>query len=70
MSEKRIEVNTYIVRYICDECGEGEMFPTGTCLDSLPPQYPHKCHKCGASKTFIGITYPRTVYQEAEGNQE
>lgn len=64
MAEKRTEVKTYVVRYICDDCGEGEMVPTGLCLSIWPAQYPHKCNKCGASETFIGSTYPRTVYEE------
>lgn len=64
MAEKRTEVKTYVVRYICDDCGEGEMVPTGQCLTSWPAKYPHKCSKCGASATFTGSSYPRTVYKE------
>jgi len=43
--------------YVCDECGEGNMRPTGMALTSHPVQYPHVCDKCGASQTFY-VNYP------------
>ena len=66
MSEHDKEVKTYQVVYICDACGEGEMRPTGSLLLTAPPQYPHVCDKCGASKTFREI-YPRLEYRKFEG---
>ena len=54
MAEKRTEVRTIMVRLMCDKCGEGEMKPTGVALMSHPPQYPHKCDKCGAETTIRG----------------
>ncbi len=57
MPEIKHKVKTYEVNYRCDECGEGEMEPTGRQHLTSPPQYPHKCNYCGAKKTF-GIVYP------------
>lgn len=56
--EIRQEVKTYKVHYMCDDknCG-GEMQPTGLCLTSMPPLYPHTCSQCGISKNFPD-TYP------------
>ena len=68
MTEKRTEVRTIMVRLMCDKCGEGEMKPTGVCLTSNPPQYPHKCNKCGAEVTVRGKTYPRAEYEEVPQN--
>jgi predicted RNA-binding Zn-ribbon protein involved in translation (DUF1610 family) len=52
MAEKKVEVRTYHVDYICDKCGEGFMRSTGMMLDSYPPQYPLKCSECGHEQTF------------------
>lgn len=38
--------------YHCDECADGYLRPTGVMLASNPPQYPHKCTCCDATKTF------------------
>jgi len=62
MSETEQEVKTYVVNYICDECGDGFMEPTGEIYLTNPPQYPHVCNKCGAKKTF-NKKYP---YQRLE----
>lgn len=64
MAEVRAEVKTYSITYHCSVCGIGEMLPTGIALLSSPPQYPHKCTKCGEEKTFR-FKYPRTVYEAA-----
>jgi uncharacterized Zn finger protein len=56
--EERFNIRQEEVAYICDTCGKGEMIPTGECLTSFPPQYPHKCNACGAIQTFSNITYP------------
>jgi hypothetical protein len=58
--EVRREVKTYIIEYECPECKEGNLYPTGRVLLSSPPQYPHKCNKCGYKETFRGIKYPKT----------
>ncbi len=58
MPEIEEEVKTYKVIYICDECFEGEMEWNGIGLTTYPMQYPHKCNKCGALKTFRDRHYP------------
>ena len=68
MAEKKTEVRTIMVRLMCDKCEGGEMKPTGLCLTSIPPQYPHKCDKCGAEVTVHRHTYPRTEYEEVTPN--
>jgi len=65
MPERKREAQTYIIRYYCDAEGcEGEMLPTGRCLTSSPPQYPHVCNECGAKKTFRNKIYPVASYEE------
>lgn len=58
MAEIEQEVKTFRVHYICDECGKGEMLPTGVMLASNPPQYPHECTKCDATTRFTDKKYP------------
>ncbi len=60
MSEKETEVRSVRVALECN-CG-GNMKFTGTELTSYPPQYPHKCEKCGKTKNVRGKTYPYTKY--------
>jgi hypothetical protein len=50
MKEIKTPVYNYVVRATC-ECG-GEFEPTGVVLRSYPPQYPHKCNKCGKEEVF------------------
>ena len=45
----------------CDECGT-KMKRYGVRLDIYPPQYPHKCPKCGAVQKALK-SYPDTVYK-------
>lgn len=65
--EKKVEVKTFIIKAICEKC-EGEMLPDGNVLTTFPPQYSHICNSCGASCTFY-CTYPKTIYEEIEANQ-
>lgn len=58
--EVSTEVKVIVVRMKC-ECG-GEMKPTGQCLTSYPPQYPHVCDKCGKKVTYR-IVYPDLRYE-------
>ena len=44
-------------RYVCDECGKGEMIYCGGLLLTFPPQYPHQCNQCGSSASFERV-YP------------
>jgi len=57
--ETKLATETVLVRMMC-ECG-GEMKPTGVCLTSNPPQYPHVCNKCGTNVTYY-VTYPEIRY--------
>ena len=57
--ETNIVVKTVLVKMLC-QCG-GEMKPTGTCLTSYPPQYPHVCNKCGTNATY-NVSYPEIRY--------
>jgi len=52
MSEVSKEAKTSMVRYICDECGDGEMLTTGMIYHTNPPQWEHRCNQCGTVKSF------------------
>ena len=39
--EIKTEVKVYNVDMECPQCHKGKMRPTGACLDSFPPIYPH-----------------------------
>lgn len=60
MPEMKTRVKMYSVEYVCDECRKGVMQSTGITLTSNPPQYPHRCNKCGAEQTFMEC-YPYTT---------
>ena len=55
--ERVAEAKALIVEMICDECKEGKMAPDGIMLFSDPPQYPHKCEKCGYKTNYL-FRYP------------
>jgi hypothetical protein len=57
--ERRYEIRQEEVAYVCDACREGEMLSDGFCLTSNPPQYPHRCNRCGHMQTF-DARYPFT----------
>jgi hypothetical protein len=63
MSEKRLEVKTYLVKKICDKCNEGEMKrdEVNIMLATYPPQYVHKCTKCGCKENYFE-SYPKIEY--------
>lgn len=47
-----------IVKMKCEKCGEGLMEKFGnTVLATYPPQYPHKCNKCGKVENYP-VEYP------------
>jgi hypothetical protein len=55
MPIKEFEVRTVGIDYICDECLEGKMLPTGgSMLLSDPPQFAHQCDNinCCAKANF------------------
>jgi hypothetical protein len=58
-----VKLETYMIEQICDSCQEGMMKPTGTALMSNPPQYQHKCDKCGHITSFF-VSYPVMEYRE------
>ena len=62
MPETRREVKTYLINYICDECGDGFMEPTGKMLLTNQPGFPHQCNKCEARETFSD-KYPKQVLE-------
>ena len=63
MGEIRRRVHTYAVDMLCPKCGEGIMRPEGrVVLLTSPPQYPHKCDKCGHIQSFFEC-YPRVEYE-------
>ena len=63
MSERKIKVDTYLIKCMCDEDGcDGEVLPTGIVLTSQPPIYPHKCNKCDKDYSF-GTRYPKQVLE-------
>ena len=63
MEEKKLMMKTFLLKMIC-ECG-GEFRAGNEVLMSYPPQYPHKCTKCGEERTFSGKSYPRLIHEEA-----
>lgn len=74
MAEMVAESKVLQVFMICDKCGRGEMRPTGECLMSNPPLYPHKCVVCGHIENFNFLyPYQRLVaieeLREAQGNE-
>ncbi len=65
--EERKEVKEILVDFRCPKCGVGFLRPTGTCLTSYPPIFPHKCNgeSCDYETSFKQV-YPRTEYEEIE----
>lgn len=64
------EAKVLIVEMVCDECGKGTMRPHGDdILSTYPPQYPHKCDKCGCEKTYHTY-YPKFKYIPIESLRE
>ena len=66
--EAKFELKKFIIRYFCEPCarkGGGEYLPTGVVLLSNPPQYPHKCNRCGETKVF-NQKYPRYEYEQMD----
>lgn len=52
------EAKVLIVYQVCEKCSEGLMERNGSPIFATnPPQYPHKCDKCGYRKSYP-ISYP------------
>ncbi len=62
MPEKRTEIKTFLVSYVCEKCEAGEMKPTGVMLTSDPPKWPHSCSACGHEQVFC-LKYPAVAYE-------
>lgn len=61
MDTKMVKADVYLEYKTCD-CG-GEFERHGNIvLSSYPPQYPHRCNKCGNTKSFTNV-YPRIIYK-------
>ena len=56
MGEVAKEAKRYIIKYICDKCGKGEMISTS------PPQWNHRCNECGHEQILDG-DYPRIEFR-------
>ena len=68
--EIKTPVNTRMVEYVCDECGEGKMLQEGeSVLAIYPPLYPHKCTNCGCIMNFY-VKYPYVEYFDSEEEKE
>lgn len=61
MTEAWTRMDTFKVDAICPKC-KGLMKPTGTILTSLPPQYVHRCEKCGFEEN-LNEMYPKIVHK-------
>jgi predicted RNA-binding Zn-ribbon protein involved in translation (DUF1610 family) len=63
MSETLKPMRVFLVEYVCDKCGEGEMMHGNVSITTNPPLYPHMCTKCGHTENFRSI-YPGYRYSE------
>ena len=63
MKIEKVEMITYKVKAKCEKCEEGYMQFRGETLLSYPPQYKHKCNKCGYEACYREI-YPKTIHEE------
>jgi hypothetical protein len=60
-SEKRIDVEAIMVRFICD-CG-GELKYTGKTLYTTPPKHEYQCQQC-KRREISTRNYPYIEYRE------
>ena len=64
----RTKVTAYRIELPCEKegCDGALVSCSGMTLTSNPPQYPHRCNKCGAEKHILGITYPYIEHEVKE----
>lgn len=62
MPEIKKEIKSYSVDYVCDQCEIGNLLPTGLCLTSMPPKFPHICNYCNAYYE-LSKRYPKIIYE-------
>lgn len=61
--EKSFDVKPEGIKYFCDSCESGEMFPTGRMkMFNTHALYPHICNSCGAEKD-LSEKYPVIRYK-------
>lgn len=59
--EKRTEVKTFEISYICDECHEGKMIYVGEITTNWSLKFQHRCEKCFHTQNF-DLVYPNIRY--------
>lgn len=60
MPEMEHQVRTFRIKYVCDQCAEGEMKSGHGISNSFGTDWYHKCDKCGHEQWFE-TCYPRIV---------
>ena len=60
--EKKTEVRSFEVTYICDECNEGTMIYIGEYISKWAIKYQHQCEKCSHLQVF-DQKYPVIRYE-------
>jgi hypothetical protein len=63
MPKKRIQVDTFLEKWICDVCKKGEMEAMNVQLLGNPPRTKHICNECGHTD-YDTKSYPNFVYVE------
>ena len=63
MKIEKVEMIAFKVYAKCDKCEKGNMETTKETLLSYPPQYKHKCNRCGY-EAYYREQYPRMIYEE------
>jgi len=64
MPEITRDVQMVQIAYQCDECGEGLMIRKDNVMFTIdPPQFPHKCNKCGF-EAILTSSYPAMGYRQ------
>lgn len=68
MPEQSFPVKPVSVKYTCDNCGKGEMLPTGMAFSVYPAQYEHECNNCGYMQSFK-VQYPLVRYEAIQKDE-
>lgn len=59
MSETIIPARVVLVEFQCEKCHSANLVQDGIVLMSSPPQWPHTCPSCGATKV-LPKSYPHS----------
>jgi DNA-directed RNA polymerase subunit RPC12/RpoP len=65
MPEQTYEIKSIGVDYKCDFCGDGTMEQTGIFLPTDPPQWQHRCTRCGHHMN-MWQKYPNVRFERIE----